>query len=425
MSEYIENISIKVSLDTSKAISNLEELTSKVGKLTEEAKKLSNQFSNSFAEIAKQFAEIAKQSKNTSEEIENTFSKSARKIKYIFGSIGGVFGSTFKNIVGYDSINSLLKHYVETNQRLEWFENSNKRRATANTRSNIIIDRLTKMTQGNGYVGTPGGFQYYYDGLPQNSYDRNVFDKSNYFPGSNRWKIANYKYPFDENDRRIVEEFSKSLNNVRYQFETITQSVARSLLPVLTRMLNIVGQLAEESKIFKTTLTIGIWINQTAKLANMVINISNAVTGLNKALAITKTLGIFGKPLFGIVSKHPLASLAVGALGLGGLGYGVYKNFKNKHNLTYNSMDENYLQNRYSEQFILPRPGNLGLYSGVNDIMNSYNNSRSNSIVYNIDTVQVKTDSRNVPDLMNSVSRMTSNYNNTLLMNNANYGGIY
>ena len=148
---------------------------------------------------------------------------------------------------------------------------------------------------------------------------------------------------------------------------------------------------------------------QTSKLfknaISYIIILISVFEKLNKIVITSKGLSLLLNPI-------ALKTIAGGAA-VAGLGTLAYKYFKGKKNLRSDSTIPQ----------LSPTLDNLGLYSGAQNIINN-SSSKNNNVIYNIDTVQVRSDPRNLTELTTDI-RKTSSRDNTFLMNNANFGGIY
>lgn len=397
MSEYIEKVSIKLSTDTSKA----EDALNSISKTFETLNKSADKFYDIMSEV---FSKLENKADKSSKKIKNSFLKVSKNITKSFDN---VFGSILRDIVGYSSIGGLLNQYVRKVQSKEWFETGSRKRVAANIRNDTLVDsvsgvsyekgsyhdRLNSILYGKGYVGSSSSIKYYYrPNQNNNGYDRDILRKPNYFPGTKRWEAATYPLPFDEEDTKIVKEYTEAIGNLKFQFHTITQELGRALLPQISKFLNIFSNLMQTSKLFKNAIS-------------YIIILISVFEKLNKIVITSKGLSLLLNPI-------ALKTIAGGAA-VAGLGTLAYKYFKGKKNLRSDSTIPQ----------LSPTLDNLGLYSGAQNIINN-SSSKNNNVIYNIDTVQVRSDPRNLTELTTDI-RKTSSRDNTFLMNNANFGGIY
>ena len=409
MSEYIEKVSIKLSTDTSKA----EAALNNISKIFETLNKNADKFYDTMSET---FSKIEDKANESSNKTKNSFLQASKSIAKSFNNI---FGSIFRDIVGYNSIGSLLNQYIRKVQSKEWFETGSRKRVAANIRNDTLVDsvsgvsyekgsshdRLNSILHGKGYVGSSSSIKYYYEpNQNNNGYDRDILRKPNYFPGTKRWEAATYPLPFDEEDTKIVKEYTEAIGGLKFQFHTITQELGRALLPQISKLLNIFSHLMQTSKLLKNAISFGFI---TTQLLNPIITLISAFEKLNKVLITSKGLSLLLNPV-------ALGTIAGGAT-VAGLGTLAYKYFKGK--------GKKNSQSDYTIPKLSPTLDNLGLYSGAQNIINN-SSSKNNNVIYNIDTVQVRSDPRNLTELTTDI-RKTSSRDNTFLMNNANFGGIY
>lgn len=426
MSDYIENVSIKVKVDSSNALKSLKFLSEEFLKIknlsidigknlkiknidASSLEKLSDKFKQLEDESAKTSSKIILDFKDAAEATSMSFSKAFSDTINIINGFGSIFGKIFKSIVGFDSFGGMLKQYVRDNLNKEWFDISNQRRITSNKRSNTMVDLLShnftsrydNILYGKDYVGNPQSVQIYHrtpqqgiQGINSN-YDRNIFNRNNYLPFSNRWRIANKNLPFDENDLKNVKEFLNAFDNLRYQIILLTRDWSRTLLPIATELFKKFTDLIKTSEAFRKALTFGFALSQISKLIKM-------VELLNKSLAITSTISLLKNPV------------ALGAIAAGGAGYGLYKYFRNRK------------RQKESENNPIMSLNELGPFSGMNKVINDNSSGRNNTINYNINSLQVNSNANSVNSLINDIRTNTTRHrDNTFLMNNANYGGIY
>ena len=447
---------ININFDTFKNSKNQDKFSEQIKPISSNIKELgSNINTDNFEKLSDIFMNLESNVKSLGENINLSFDEAGNSVeqlgykirKYLSSALsetisltkafGVSVGSLFQKTLGYDSLLGLINHYTRTVQGKEWFRKSNIRRKTSNTRTNIITDNIGNLNEtitnryleniyGKGYVGSPNGLQIYYSDRDLSSrnninklqYNKDIFNEHNYMPGTKRWKYATYEYPFDEEDLARVNDFQNSLNKIIYSFETITKSVAEKLVPVLSSLLSKFAALVEKSELLRNILTAGLIINTFSKLISMVNN-------LNKTLAITKSLMFF--------ISNPLATLGLAATGAAA--YGGYKLFKNKKAKQYffNPELQQNLLNAISS-----KDNNLSLYLGTKNIIANNNSlersgewhkssnesSFRNDVNYNINTIQINSNARNIEDLARDITRSVPN-NNTFLMNNSNFGGIY
>lgn len=378
--DYIEDVSIKVKLDTSKVEASLNKLKQAFDSLNDTAQNFSESLKNTFDNVSNE-------AKDKSSQIKDNFIAAAKEIQNAFGKI-------FNNFAGYNSFAGLIKRYTFGTLEQDWYSQAVQRRTAANSRSNSIHDNISgyrgydNLLFGSGSVGKSSGAEYIYR---SNNYDREILNRTNYLPGTRRWRISKFPMPFNDEDRRVVDAYMESLTRVKYQFGTLTQELGQQFLPLLTKLLGYFADLIEKSNAFRNTLKYGFIVSQLTKLVAAFAKLSG-VMGINAGAAgVAAGVG------------------AVGAVGVG-LGVGAYKAYEK-----YKSKKE--ARDNFET---------LGIYSGTQQVLENRNTNLSNSISYNIDTVQVKTDAKNVPTLLEDIKRTSiRDTNNVFLMNNTNFGGIY
>lgn len=384
-----DDIYINLRINAKKAERDLESFKKKLNSISNIGAEFSENFSNALKDLQGQ-------AEHTATNIGNAFRESADLASKAFSGIGSIF----KNVLGYSNLGGLLKHYVDINRQLEWLDRSNQRRVASNRRSDAIANRLSNDP---GYVRGGGGYIYRYRQNTSDSYDSSVLNQSNYFPGSRRWQIANGKFPFTREDLAIVREFGKAFNELKYNFELITLTIGREMLPRITSLVKRFSELLENSKILKDVLTYGLFglaaTNGIRKSTEVVLGLVDVYSKLNNIIQ-----SIAKWKIIAAAASDPFATAAV--LGTVAVGYGAYKTdqwLKNKEDrkpITYNTN--------------LDR---LGLYSGVREV------AKNNNITYNIDNVEVKTNPKGLPELLNSIGESVRT--NSIIMNQANYGGLY
>lgn len=384
-----DDIYINLRINAKKAERDLESFKKKLNSISN----IGNNFSENFSNTLK---DLQGQAEHTATNIGNAFRESADLASKAFSGIGSVF----KNVLGYSNLGGLLKHYININRQLEWLDRSNQRRFASNSRSDAIVNRLSGDP---GYVRGGGGYIYKYRKNTSDSYDRNILNQSNYFPGSRRWQIANGKFPFTKEDLAIVREFGEAFNDLKYNFELITLTVGREMLPRITSLVRKFSELLENSKILKNVLTYGLFglaategIRKSTEVVLGLVNVYSKLNNIVQSIAKWKIISA--------AVSNPFATAAI--LGTAAVGYGNYKLDKwlrNKENIkpiTYNTnLDK------------------LGLYSGVQEV------AKNNNITYNIDNIEVKSNPKVLPELLNSIGESVRG--NSIIMNQANYGGLY
>ena len=394
MSEYIEYISIKLNLDTSKAKEMLDDLK------------------KNFDDLNGKSYEFGKNMEDVLDKLEKNVTRKAFDLKNAFNNI-------FKHFAGYGSLPGLLQRYTFGTLEKDWYEQSLQRRTAANNRSNSIHDYLATGTQaqyekmliGSGSVGKNKGVEHFYRN-PENNYDRNILNKTNFLPGTKRWRISKFPTPFDKEDKRLTDEYLKSLADVKYQFDLITREIGRELLPHLTKLLGFFAKLTETNKVFRKSMKYGFIATQVLKLVEVFVK-------LNKVLAIIKWLPVATTSLTTLLSALGLVAAGSGAY----FGYKKWLNRKDKKSWMQNSENTNDL---LPEQKTI-KINDLGLYSGAQKILQTHNVNNTNGgnhISYNIDNLEIKTNAKNIPSLLNDV-RKTTVRDNTFIMNNANFGAMY
>lgn len=412
MSEYIEKIVIKVDINTKNVEDSLKKISSSFKELQGGINHISDNISDA----------LSKAFKNSEAEVR----KSSQNIKNQFSQIGNYFNK----IIGFNSFEGLFRHYIKAVLGNEWFENSNLRRVASNTRSNIMADglssnRYNNILFGKGYVGNSDSIQYYYRNRQQQEYDRNILNKNNYFPFTRRWKQANYSNPFDSVDLKLTKDFLNSIDKLRLNLETVTQAVARNLLPIIT---NIVDNL---NKYLKEGDKLTFFIRGLNKGINEVINIWKVALKATEE-GLKGTFGILNATILsfvkGVNSIKEGFNILFKPLGRLKNLFGGHIEIPESEQEREDSLSKNNSRKSLNVKSPVINDINYNLAFDKLGILpnNNYYNSKqnNNSINYNIDTIQIRSDAKNMPELINDV-RKASSRDNIFLMNNGNFGGIY